>query len=290
MMKILVTGSSGRTGPSVVNSLARHYEIRGMDLRRAPGLQCADFYYGDITDMLDVQRAIEGVEAVVHLGARSGNSRMDPENVIRTNVTGTYHILEAAREAGVTRVVLISSECALGYAQGRFRPKGQFPLHYLPIDENHPDSPTSEYGLSKLLGERLCRGYTEGCGMQTFCLRPSSILLPEDYSHFARIYQDPEAWDNMWSVVDVRDVAAAIHLCLDNRTLMHEVFYINSGLMAVETPASEIIRRFFPDITELPEGLDDRKSLISIEKACRLLGYTPRYLWQGESDGPGEPG
>lgn len=289
-MKILVTGSSGRTGPSVVNSLARYYDIRGIDLRRAPGLSCSEFHYGDVTNLLDVQRAMEGVEAVVHMGARSANSRMDPENVIRTNVTGTYHILEAAREAGVTRVVYISSECALGYAQSRFRPKGQFPIHYLPIDEDHPNSPTSEYGLSKLLGERLCQGYTEGCGMQTFCLRFSSILQPEDYSYYSRIYQDPAAWDNMWAVVDVRDVAEAIHLCLENRTLSHEVFYINSGVLAVEPPASEIIRRFFPEVTNVPADLDDRHSLISTDKAIRLLGFSPRYLWYGENDAPGEIG
>ncbi len=284
-MKILVTGTSGRTGPTVVPLLARNHAIRAMDLRRAPNLDADEFLYGDVTNPLDVRRAVDGVEAVVHMGGRSGNNAIDPENVIRINVVGTYNILEAAREAGIRKVVYTSSECALGYAQARFRPRKAFPIRYLPIDEDHPDSPTGEYGLSKLMAERLCRGYTEGCGIQTLCLRPSLVVTPDGYALHNQYHPTPESWDSMWVLLDARDMAQAILLCLANDSLQHEVLYIHSGVSATTLPTEELIQRFFPQVSRVSPEMVGNAPLISITKARRLIGFQPQHPWSPPDTG-----
>lgn len=284
-MKILITGTSGRTGPTVVSLLARNYEIRAMDLHHPPGLAADEFLFGDVTHPLDARRAVDGVEAIVHMGGRSGNHPIDPDNVLRVNIMGTYNILEAAREAGIRKIVYTSTECALGYAQARFRPRQDFPIRYLPIDEEHPDSPTSEYGLSKLLAERLCRGYSEGCGIQTFCLRLCLVVNPDGYALHDLHHPTPEAWDNMWTVLDARDMAEAIRLCLANESLKHEVLYIHSGVSATHIPTEELIHRFFPQVTQISPDLVGNAPLISIAKAQRLLGFHPQHPWSPPGQG-----
>ncbi len=263
----------------MVSLLARDYIIRAMDLHRTSNLEADEFFYGDVTNPLDVRRAMDGVEAVVHMGGRSGNNPIDPESVIRINVEGTYNILEAARESEIRKVVYISSECALGFAQARFRPRKDFPIHYLPIDEDHPDSPTSEYGLSKLLAERLCRGYTEGCGIQTFCLRPSLVVTPDEYGLLEKYHATPESWDSMWVMLDARDMAEAIRLCLANETHKHEVFYIHSGVSAAGLPTEELLQQLFPHVTRVSPDMVGNAPLISIAKVQRMLGFRPQYFW-----------
>jgi len=254
-----------------------------MDLVSAEGLKCREFQFGDVTDFMDVRRAVDGVEAVVHLGARAGNSRIDPQNVMRTNLMGTYHVLLAAREAGVRKVVFASSECAFGYATSVLPDRTSIPIHYFPIDENHPDHPTDDYGLSKLLGERMCRSCTEAYGIQTDCLRICRIVHPEDYPDRWRHWvSDPDSWDSMWVYLDVRDAAEGFRLALENDTFSHEVFYMTASTSGVAMPTEDLIRRYFSNVPKVDPDLKGDKPLISSEKARRLLGFSPRHTWQSQ--------
>src|SRR6516165_5363084 len=104
---VLVTGSAGRIGRAVVAELkARGRPVRGFDLVPTPGLE--DSHVGSITDSAAVQRAMQGVGSLIHLAATPDDddflTRLLPNNVL-----GCYHVLEAARLAGVRRVVLASS-------------------------------------------------------------------------------------------------------------------------------------------------------------------------------------
>src|SRR6516225_3861642 len=105
--KVLVTGSAGRIGQAVVTELqARGLPVRGFDRVPTPGL--ADAVVGDLSDATALRRAAEGVGALVHLAATPDDADFLTE-LLPNNIVGVYHVLEAARRAGVRRLVLASS-------------------------------------------------------------------------------------------------------------------------------------------------------------------------------------
>ena len=105
-MKVLVTGSAGIVGRPVVEALrARGHEVRGFDRRPSPGLD--DAVVADLTDEPAVRAAVAGMEAVVHLAAQPVDAPF--ADLVGPNVVGLYHVMNAAREAAVRRLVLASS-------------------------------------------------------------------------------------------------------------------------------------------------------------------------------------
>jgi nucleoside-diphosphate-sugar epimerase len=105
--KVLVTGSSGRIGRAVVNELrGRGHDVRGFDLVATPGL--ADMVLGDLTNVEAVRRAMQGVTSLVHLAATPDDDDF-LARIVPNNIIGVHHVLEAARDAGVRRMILASS-------------------------------------------------------------------------------------------------------------------------------------------------------------------------------------
>src|SRR5690242_14703446 len=97
--RVLVTGSSGRIGRAAVQELlARGHAVRGFDRAPTPGL--ADMVVGDLTDPAAVARAVDGVGTLIHLAATPDDADFLAE-IVPNNVIGVYHVLEAARAAGV---------------------------------------------------------------------------------------------------------------------------------------------------------------------------------------------
>ncbi len=147
---VLVTGSAGRIGRELCARLpALGWTVRGFD--RASG-------DGDITSPTDLDAALPGVDAIVHL---AGIPNEQPWPVLRdANIEGLVQVFEAARRAGVRRVVYASSNHAAGF----------WPV----ADEQPPDlppRPDTLYGVSKAFGEALGRYYADRYGMQVACLR-----------------------------------------------------------------------------------------------------------------------
>ena len=99
------------------------------------------------------------------------------DETMRTNIMGTYYLLEAAVARGIGVFVMTGSNCALGHG---FRISGrEFPYQYLPVDEGHPSDVEDSYSYSKLVGEELLAMYTRAHGMRTYALRSAGICPPE---------------------------------------------------------------------------------------------------------------
>ena len=127
--RVLVTGASGRVGRHVVDALAGDCEVTVLDL--TPPVQDVAFIEGNVLDLDGVRTAMAGQDAVIHLAGVDIDVPAKPETYFGTNVTGTWNAVQAAREAGVRKVVLASSIAATGI--GEMRP--DFPPEYLPVDE-----------------------------------------------------------------------------------------------------------------------------------------------------------
>ncbi|MGC4392686.1 NAD-dependent epimerase/dehydratase family protein [Agrobacterium sp. M50-1] len=171
---ILVTGSAGRVGKAVVTALrAQGRNVRGLDLK--PAGAGGEEIVGSLEDVQAVSKAVEGVSAVLHLGAFMSWAPADRDRMFAVNVEGTHRLLDAASAAGVRRFVFASS----GEVYPENRPQ------FLPVTEDHPLRPNSPYGLTKLLGEELVRFHQRTGGMETVILRFSHTqdaeeLLDED--------------------------------------------------------------------------------------------------------------
>jgi hypothetical protein len=155
------------------------------------------------------------MDAVVHIGALHGKAWNEAgDNVgFDVNVTGTRNILDNAARAGVKRVVFTSSIWASGH--------GTPAPAYLPIDERMVREPAELYGLTKALGEQMCRYATATYGLSTIVLRPGGIRPADAYS--------PVSSGFLTACVDVRDVAQAHVLALEAPDAMaHELFIITA--------------------------------------------------------------
>jgi len=282
-VRVLVTGSEGHIGRVLVERLrAANYEIRTLD--RAAQRKGDDWEHlpGDLRDISVVRRAVQGMDAVAHLGAIPGDRRGGADEVLAVNVQGTWNVLLACVEAGVGRVVYYSSVNALG----NFGPRQ---AAYLPIDDSYPRHPLSPYQLSKHLGEETCRSFSARHGIVTVCLRPVGVMDASAYTGWQEY--TPEQRENSgkreyWAYVDVRDVCAATLLGLTVENVTHDAFLLTADDTSVATPTAELVERHYPDTPwpkiAMADYLADNpyRSLVDCTHAKEVLGWKPQVSWR----------
>lgn len=274
-MRVVVTGGSGLAGRAVVAELVEHgFEVTNVD--RVPGDGPA-FRRVDVEDLGQVYGALRGAEAVVHFAAIPRPTFDVPEVVFRTNVMGSFNVLEAAAAVGVRRVVTASSVSVLGFPFFE-RP---FAPAYVPIDEEHPRLPQDAYALSKLVGEDIADGFARRGALDVVSLRFPWIHTPETFAaQIAPLHSDPAAGAaNLWSYVDARDVGAAVRLALAADIRGHEALFVAAADSFMPGASAELVRALYPS-TVIRAGFVGNASLLSGEKAARLLGFRPRHRWR----------
>jgi UDP-glucose 4-epimerase len=174
-MKALVTGGAGFIGSNLVKQLlVQGNKVVVLDNLMSGYKSNLDpfpdvrFVQGDIRDDVAVADAIQGVEVVFHLAASVGNKRSIDYPLVdaEINVIGTLKVLEAARKAGVRKIIASSSAGIFGE------------LKTLPIKEDHPIEPDSPYGSTKLCEEKLCLAYAKLYDIEAICLRYFNVYGP----------------------------------------------------------------------------------------------------------------
>ncbi|MBC7328741.1 NAD(P)-dependent oxidoreductase [bacterium] len=277
-MRVLITGGAGNLGRYVIEEMRGYYELVIFDIKE-PENKDFKFIRGDILDIHSLERALKGIDVVVHLAAIPHPLSEPAERVFNVNAMGTFNVLEAASKCKVKRVVMASSDSTLGFV---FRVNDSLAPEYFPIDEAHPCKPEDPYGLSKLVGEEICEAYTRRTGIETVCLRICFVWFPHLKENYRPLFEEPDTWwKTLWVYEDARDAALAFRLAVEKEELRHERMFICADDNGTKEQSLELIRKYYPKVKRVDEErLKGRASLVSNEKAKRVLGFYPKYSWK----------
>jgi nucleoside-diphosphate-sugar epimerase len=283
-LRVLVTGGSGLLGSWVVRELARAgdgrtgHHVRIFD-RQEPGLdEPTDFVAGNIENIDEVMESCRDSDVIVHLAGIPRNGLAPPDVTFRVNVMGTFNVHEAATLLGISRVVSMGSEAALGWV---YRLHDFTPEH-LPIDERHPLQPQDTYAVSKEVVEVIAKSYTRRAGLTTIVLRPPWIATPEDLHELAQ-HGGREVTDfRLYNYVDVRDVASAVRRAVEMPLDGHHALFVTADDSSVAEPLSELMPRMLPAVGSMAEELTGTAPSVSNERAKQVLGWRPAHSWRDQ--------
>ena len=286
-MKIAVTGGTGSwdrgVGPVIIARLkAEGHEVTNLDWAVPPGtVERGGFVKVDLTKYGDTFAALHGHDQVVHLAAHGepDSDHLTGASRFHGNTMMAYNVFQAAVHLGIKRVVWASSETVLGFPFDRVHPKE------LPVTDDEPAIPTGSYGISKAVTEDLARHMARRHGVTFIGLRFSNIFYdtPGHVTGYDRIeghWRDPLSRRfNLWGYVDSRDIAQAVSKALSAKIEGAETFIIAAADTIMNRPNTELVAAAFPGATLRP-GTGEHETLISIDKARRLLGYEPEWSWR----------
>ncbi len=294
MTSYLVTGGGGFIGSNLAHALvARGARVRVLDSfvtgRRANlgGIEDrVELIEGDLRRFADVEKAMEGVDVVLHQGALGSVPRSiaDPLATHEANVTGTLHVLWAARAAGVRRVVYASSSSVYGDTPT------------LPKVEDMAPAPRSPYAVSKLAGEHYCQAFSGVYGMETIALRYFNVFGPrqDPTSQYAAVIpkfiramlrgERPQIFGDGIQSRDftyVENVTAANLLAAQAPAAALDGSACNVAcgerftLLDLVAALNDILGTRLEPLFRPPRPGDVRHSHASIARAEALLGYRP---------------
>jgi nucleoside-diphosphate-sugar epimerase len=279
---VAVTGAAGKLGRAVVSHLVAHgWDVLSID-RVRPEATVGEFVAVDLTDYGQVLEVLTGwvdehrrpLAALVHLAAVPAPGLMPNAATFANNATATWNVFSAARTAGIRNVVWASSETVLGLPF-------DVPPPYLPVDEEYPPRPESTYSMVKVLEEEMaghfCRWDPE---LKMIGLRFSNVMDPEDYLAFPGYDDDPKLrhW-NLWAYIDARDGAQAVRRALDHQATGRDVFIIANADTVMSRSSAELAAEVYPGV-EVRKELGQHETLLSIDKARRVLGFEPDHSWR----------
>jgi uronate dehydrogenase len=202
MKKVLITGASGDVGTRLRKILKGVYpEIRISDIKKPADLRAdEDFVQAELADMTQVEKAVAGIDGIIHLGGFSVEGPW--ETILNSNIVGCYNLFEAARKAKVKRIIFATSNHAVGYYPRRRK---------VGVDEHV--RPDSRYGVSKAFGEALGAMYAYKHGLSVTALRIGNVAdAPIDLRRLS-IWLHPE------------DLAQLCRIGLEHPDIRYEIFY-----------------------------------------------------------------
>lgn len=283
----LITGGAGTLGRELAPLLTSEgWKVRSADVSAAPQ-QNVEFIQADLRRPEDVRRAMDGVDAVVHAAAWHGMHLRDHprRDFWELNVDGTFNVLDAAVEAGVTSLVLSST---MGVYGSSSNPADDEPA--VRVHEALPLRPGEFYGQSKVMAERLVAYFTRAHGLRAVALR-YGMFVPEPFGHYGiRL---------LYGGVDARDVASANlaalrHLESPTEFAAYNIFsslpFDDVDLERLRTQPMAVVERHWPDAPRLLAAIGAKpwgpvNTVYDIGRAHREIGWRPRFGFAEFVDG-----
>lgn len=273
-IKVLVTGSSGLVGSQVISDLTMlDCEVVEYDLAQGQ----------DILDPGLLLHSAEDCDAIIHSAALLGLPEQNDTDIMAVNLQGTWNVLSIAKKLSIPRVVFLSSVDALGVFKGERSPD------YLPLDDSHPCYAATPYAISKYLAEVMCHQFSASADVSVVCLRPPGVWTEETYSWIQseRAKHMQFEWHPFWeygAFIDVRDLSQACICALTCNIDRFACLLVSSADITTSGRTSrQLVEFVLPDV-EWRGGIDydtaPFRSLLDIDNAKRILGWTPKHSWQ----------
>jgi uronate dehydrogenase len=234
-LKVLITGAAGRIGPHLVEPFQALYDLRTFDRQPVPG--DPNTFLGDLQDQGALRRAMEGVDVLVHLAAQADEAPF-VEVLVPNNVIGLYNTFEAAREAGVRRIVFASTVQTVGF----------YPAEHGTIQIEEPPRPVTLYGATKVLGETMGRYYHDKHGIQFVGIRIGAFQ-PYD----SELLRKHAGFRNLW--LSPRDAAGLFRRAIEKPDIGYALVFGTSI-----TPQERLSRRPARELLDF-EAQDDIAAL-----------------------------
>ncbi|MEM6384861.1 MAG: NAD(P)-dependent oxidoreductase [Pseudomonadota bacterium] len=297
-MRVLFTGGSGKAGRhAIAYLLEQGHSVLNVDKvpLDAPGV---DNRIADITDaghMHDVMQSyanfaelkpgtgVPAFDAVVHFAAVPRILVTGDNECYRSNVMGTYNVIDAALKAGIRKVIFASSETTYGicFWDGEKKPD------YLPIDEEHPTVPMDSYAMSKVVNEATARSFQARSGADIYGLRINNVIEPHEYRQdFPGYIADPDTrLRNIFAYIDARDLGHMVDCCLKTDGLGFEVFNVSNDDHSVASTTPELLERYYQGVS-VTKDMGANETFYANDKAKRLVGFAPKHHWRMYLDDP----
>ena len=291
-LHVLVTGGAGFIGSHLIEALLEHgHTVRVLDnfstgkrKNLDPFRADIELIEGDVRNFQVVREAVEGVEVVLHQAAMPSVPRsiIDPITPHNVNATGTLHVLEASKKAGVRRVVYASSSSVYGDSP-------QLPKH-----EGMRPNPLSPYAVSKLTGEIYCQVFSRVYGLETVALRyfnvfgvrqdpdsPYAAVIPKFIKKMLHdeppvIYGDGEQSRDFTYIANVVQAnLLAVTTACDSGLVMNCACSSRITVNDLVGTLNRILGKSIKPVYEKPRPGDIKHSFADICLAAKHLGYSP---------------
>lgn len=299
---VLVTGADGFIGSHLVEELLKDgYHVRAFVLYNSfntwgwldsfdkETVDQIDVFPGDVRDPNAVRKAMEGMDAVLHLAALIAipYSYYAPDAYVDTNIKGTLNVLQAAKDADIARVLVTSTSEVYGTAQ------------YVPIDEKHPYQGQSPYSATKIGADRLAESFYRSFNLPVSIVRPFNTFGPRQSARaviptiITQLLSGKEeiklgALEPTRDFNYVKDTARGfIEILKSDKTIGEEINIATQKEISIGELANELIRQINPkakivcDTMRLrPEKSEVERLLGKNEKIKRLTDWKPQYTFE----------
>lgn len=300
--KVLVTGADGFIGSHLVEELLlQGYEVRAfvlynsfntwgwLDTFPQDVLDRIDVFAGDVRDPNAVRKALDGVDAVMHLAALIAipYSYYAPDAYVDTNIKGTLNVLQAAKDLRIRRVLVTSTSEVYGTAQ------------YVPIDEKHPYQGQSPYSATKIGADRLAESFYRSFNLPVTIVRPFNTFGPRQSARavIPTIITQLLAGKteiHLGSLKPTRDfnyvkdtVRGFIEIMKSEQTIGEEINIATQREISIGQLAEELIRQINPEARIVceeqrlhPANSEVERLLGCNEKILRLTDWKPQYTFE----------
>lgn len=293
--KILITGGAGFIGSHLVDALVGDNEVTVVDNLSSGRIENIqphlekddiDFVRADVTDLSQMRSLVRNNQIIFHLAVQCLRiSLRDPYLVHEVNATGTLNMCQAALETGVERFVYVSSSEVYGTART------------VPMSEDHPLTPTTPYGASKLAGEAYARSYYLAFALPTVIVRPFNTYGPRE--HLQGVYGEviprfvlrvmnglaPIIFGDGQQTRDfthVSDIVRGLASACECDALVGETINISAGREVSISQLAGIVLKLLGQDGRLsplhmePRPADVRRHCADISKSQKFLGFQPQ--------------
>jgi len=280
MKRVIVTGSKGGTGRSIVKVLrSAGYDVLGIDVKPAEP-DDVGYVQADLATDPGLHDLFTGAEGVAHFGSLPSDSDTSRSTAFHNLMLGGFNVFQTCANLGIKRIADASSIMVYG----NFLDRRDL---VLPVDEHLPSYAIDIYSSCKVMLEQLASDMCRWHGLSIAAFRLSRIVYEGCFEWRLKRHteSDASAASGLWAYVDARDVARACQLWLETDLQGFHAFNIAADDVCVDRLTRDLLKAFYPHAREFREDFAGQKAPFSSAALKKSLGWSAQYNWRDLRDG-----